>query len=72
MECPSGKKRYRTEAQAKRRRYNKVSGSSRMKVYFCPMCKGFHLTSREPKWRKREVYEREHKSKRISENNQDT
>jgi hypothetical protein len=50
MSCPSGKVRYRTRIDAKIALANthRKAASTReeTRIYFCPNCRGQHLTSR--------------------------
>ena len=47
--CPTGKRRYRDRTEAKTVLHGFAELSTRevkpVRVYLCPMCKGWHLTS---------------------------
>lgn len=46
--CPSGKRCYSSKRLAKQAA-KKARATTRLWVYRCPSCDGFHLTSRRPR-----------------------
>lgn len=53
MACQSGKQRYATEAYARAQLVGAIMAANRgsktrreIRVYHCPLCKGWHLTSK--------------------------